>query len=85
LEGKLLEPDEVTAVFYSSVEEPQVRLAGEIEADPQWNRVVLVDGYKNSRMAEKLQVETLPCALKIRKGKVAGQLKLASAEDLKGL
>lgn len=85
LEGKLLEPEEVTAVFFSSVQEPQVRLARAIETDPQWNGVVLVDGYKNSRMAEKLRVEALPCALKIRKGTVVGRLEISSAEELKKL
>jgi thioredoxin reductase (NADPH) len=85
LEGKLLEPEEVSAVFYSSVDQAQVRLAGEIEADPQWNRVVLVDGYKNSRMAEKLQVQSLPFALKIKKGTVTKRLEISSATDLQGL
>ena len=85
LEGKLLEPEEVSAVFYSSVDQAQVRLAGEIEAEPQWNRVVLVDGYKNSRMAEKLQVQSLPCALKIKKGTVTKRLEISSATDLQGL
>jgi len=85
LEGKLLEPDEVNAVFYSSVDQAQVLLAGEIEAAPEWNRVVLVDGYKNSRMAEKLQVQSLPCALKIKKGAVAKRLAISSAAELKDL
>lgn len=85
LEGKLLEPDEVSAVFYSSVDQAQVHLAGEIEAAPQWNRVVLVDGYKNSRMAEKLQVQSLPCALKIKKGSVVKRIEISSAAELQGL
>ena len=85
LEGKLLEPDEVNAVFYSSVDQAQVLLAGEIEAAPEWKRVVLVDGYKNSRMAEKLQVQSLPCALKIKKGAVAKRLAISSAAELKDL
>lgn len=85
LEGKLLEPDEVNAVFYSSVDQAQVLLAGEIEAAPEWKRVVLVDGYKNSRMAEKLQVQSLPCALKIQKGAVAKRLAISSAAELKDL
>jgi len=85
LEGKLLDPEEVTAIFFSSVDEAQVRLAAEIEASPEWNRVVLVDGYKNSRMAEKLQVQSLPSALKIRKGEVLKRIQIRSAEELKGL
>jgi len=85
LEGKLLEPDEVDAVFYSSVDQAQVLLAGEIEAAPEWNRVVLVDGYKNSRMAEKLQVQSLPCALKIKKGAVVKRLEISSAAELQDL
>jgi thioredoxin reductase (NADPH) len=85
LEGKLLEPEEVTAVFYSSVDEAQVRMAGELETGDQWKGTVLVDAYKNSRMAEKLQVLSLPCALKIRKGTVVKRLDISSAAELQGL
>ena len=85
LEGKLMEPDEVNAVFYSSVDQDQARLAGEIEAAPEWKGIVLVDGYKNSRMAEKLQIQSLPCALKIRKGSVVKDLTVTSVSGLKDL
>ncbi len=85
IEGKLLEPENVLALFYSSIDEAQVHLAGEIENASEWDKVVLVDGYKNSRMAEKLQVESMPCALRIKKGVVAKRLAISSATELQDL
>ncbi len=55
LRGLLLDPEHVVALFFSSVDEKQMRLVDDAE---KWlaasgKRAVLVDGYRNAKMVEK--------------------------------
>jgi len=83
IQGLLLEPEQVTAFIFSSIDEPQARLASEIENSAAGKRsnVVLLDGYKNRRMVEKLGIEELPSMVEFRKGSIAGKQQVGSLEE----
>jgi thioredoxin reductase (NADPH) len=87
LRGLLLDPDHVVALFFSSVDEKQMRLVDDAE---KWlaasgKRAVLVDGYKNAKMVEKLGLAGLPLLVELRKGNVASSRTFSSAADLQSL
>ena len=71
LRSTLLEPDSVTAFFYSGADANQARLSNEAEkiAKEKGKKIPIIDGYKNNRMVGKLGV-TLPSVVEIRKGSV---------------
>lgn len=84
LRSTLLDPDHVVALFTSSVAEPQVRLAGAVE---EWSaasgkKVTLVDGYKNARMVERLNLDALPVLVELRQGTVVRRQSVGSLEDV---
>ena len=83
IQGLLLEPEQVTAFIFSSIDEPQARLASEIENSAAGKRsnVVLLDGYKNRRMVEKLGITELPSMVEFRKGSIAGKQQVGSLEE----
>jgi thioredoxin reductase (NADPH) len=83
LRATLLEPESVTAFFYSSIEADQVQLSNEAEkqAKAQGKKIPIIDGYKNSRMTQKLGV-ALPSVVEIHKGTVAKTIKVASEADI---
>lgn len=70
LRSVLIEPDHVTALFYSSIERDQVVLSDEVEAMAKkaGKKVVLVDGYRNARMVEKLGLSSLPAMVELESG-----------------
>ena len=70
LRSVLMEPDHVTALFYSSIERDQVVLSDEVEAMAKktGKKVVLVDGYRNARMVEKLGLSSLPAMVELASG-----------------
>ena len=73
LRSTLLEPDEVKAFFYSSIDEAQVKLSNAVEntAKAKGVKVPVIDGYRNARMTEKLGlVNKLPAVAVIKKGTV---------------
>ena len=73
LRSTLLEPEFVTAFFYSSIDEKQVRLSNNVEkfAKSSGFKIPVIDGYRNARMAEKLGVYAkMPAIVVLRKGVV---------------
>jgi thioredoxin reductase (NADPH) len=83
LRATLLEPESVTAFFYSSIDAGQARLSNEAEklAKTRGKKVPIIDGYKNSRMTEKLGI-TLPALVEIHKGTVVKLTKVNSEADV---
>ena len=74
LKTTLLEPDEVKAFFYSSIDQDQVKLSNcaETVAKSKGVKIPVIDGYRNARMAEKLGLsDKLPAVAVIKKGVVA--------------
>lgn len=83
LRSVLLEPERVTAFFYSSIERDQVALSDEVDgaARAAGKKVVLVDGYRNARMVEKLELPSLPAMVELVSGKTERIMPLSSAAD----
>jgi thioredoxin reductase (NADPH) len=75
----------VTAFFYSSIDANQAHLSNEAEklAKTQGKKLPIIDGYKNSRMAEKLGIASqLPAFVELRAGVVAKVTPAASEADI---
>lgn len=71
LKRKVLDPEHVHVLLYSSIQQDQVRLAGDAEEFAEGrDDLVVLDGYKNARMTEKLGVSELPALLEMRKGEI---------------
>ncbi len=73
LRSTLLDPDEVKAFFYSSIDESQVKLSNAVEnaAKSKGINVPVIDGYRNARMTDKLGLtDKLPAIAVIKKGTV---------------
>ena len=73
LRSTLLEPEEVKAFFYSSIDETQLKLSNAVEtcAKAKGVKVPVIDGYRNARMTEKLGlVEKMPAIAVIKNGVV---------------
>ena len=70
LRSVLLEPESVTAFFYSSIEREQVVLSDQIDrmARDSGKKVVLIDGYRNGKMVEKLELPALPAMVNLASG-----------------
>ena len=79
----LLEPEQVMAYFFSSIDEAQARLATKIEESTGGGtkKVVLLDGYKNKRMVEKLGITNLPVMVEFRKGTIQRSQQVGSLEE----
>ena len=87
LRSTLLEPEEVKAFFYSSIDQEQVKLSNAVEACAKAKgvKVPVVDGYRNARMTEKLGlVEKMPAVVELKKGVVAKVTTLKSEADIDG-
>ena len=85
LRTTLLEPESVTAFFYSSIDEKQVKLLGAVEdaAKAKGVKIPLIDGYRNARMTEKLELSAkMPALVELRKGAVAKVTTVASEADV---
>lgn len=85
LRSTLLEPDEVKAFFYSSIDEAQVKLSNAVEnaAKTKGVKVPVIDGYRNARMTEKLGIANqLPAIAVIRKGTVEKVTTVANESDI---
>jgi len=81
LRSVLLDPGHVTALFYSSIDREQVKLSDEVEALARdaGIKVALIDGYKNSRMVEKLSIPSLPAMVTLASGAVEKMKTLETA------
>ena len=85
LRSTLLEPEEVKAFFYSSIDEAQVKCSNSVEsfAKSKGIKVPVIDGYRNARMTEKLGLSgKLPAIAKIQKGVVAEVCEIKSEADI---
>jgi len=83
LRSTLMEPDHVVALLYSSIDEKQVQMSGELEkwCDDNGKKVAFLDGYRNARMTEKLGVSELPAMLELKKGSVLRSIRPATSEE----
>lgn len=72
LRSVLMEPGHVVAFFYSSIDGNQVQLSEKAlkEAEKMGKKLTLVDGYRNGKMVEKLQLPGMPALVELRKGDV---------------
>ncbi|MDO4785327.1 MAG: thioredoxin-disulfide reductase [Fretibacterium sp.] len=85
LRTTLLEPESVTAFFYSSIDEKQVKLSSAVEAAAKAKgvKVPLIDGYRNARMTEKLELTAkMPALVELHKGVVAKVTTVGSDADV---
>ena len=79
------EPDEVKAFFYSSIDEAQVKLSNAVEnfAKSKGVKVPVIDGYRNARMTEKLNLaDKMPAVATIKKGVVEKVVTVNSEADI---
>ena len=75
----------VTAFFYSSIDEKQVKLLKAVEDATKAKsiKIPLIDGYRNARMTEKLELSAkMPALVELRKGAVAKVTTVASEADV---
>ncbi|MBQ9596155.1 MAG: FAD-dependent oxidoreductase [Synergistaceae bacterium] len=85
LKTTLLEPEEVKAFFYSSIEQEQVKLSNCAEscAKSKGIKIPVIDGYRNARMTEKLGLAgKLPAIAVIKKGVVAEVKEVKTEADV---
>lgn len=84
LRKTLLEPEKVIALFYSSIDRDQVKLADDAaaRAENDGKKVVLIDGYKNERMSRKLHLDDLPAVVLLGSGVVKDVKTVSSVEDV---
>ena len=85
LRSTLLEPEEVKAFFYSSIDESQVKLSNAVEnfAKSKGVKVPVIDGYRNARMTEKLSLaDKMPAIATIKKGVVDKVVTVKSEADI---
>ena len=85
LKATLLEPEEVKAFFYSSIDESQVKLSNSVEnaAKAKGVKIPVIDGYRNARMTEKLGLAgKLPALATLKKGVVSEVKEIKSADEI---
>ena len=85
LRSTLLEPEEVKAFFYSSIDQEQVKCSNAVEACAKAKglKVPVIDGYRNARMTEKLGLaSSMPAVVELKKGVVAKVTTLKSEADI---
>lgn len=83
LRATLMEPKEVTAFVYSSIDAAQAKLSGDLETEfaKASKKLSLVDGYRNARMVQTLGVTDLPAIIRIESGKVVNKKKVVLPSD----
>ncbi|MDI9370668.1 MAG: thioredoxin-disulfide reductase [Synergistaceae bacterium] len=84
LRSVLFEPERVVALFYSSIDQEQVRLSDEVDTltKEKGKKVALIDGYRNKRMADKLGLEKLPALVEIVSGQIVKKSPITAAADV---
>lgn len=85
LQSVLLAPRKVFALFTSSIDEDQIKLAADAEKlkDQVGAPLALIDGYRNARMTEKLGLTELPAMVELNSGKVVRCNVVRDAENVK--
>jgi thioredoxin reductase (NADPH) len=84
LQKVLFEPERVVSLFYSSIDPEQIKLANEVEKKYA-KKVLLIDGYKNKRMCEKLGIDDLPQVAVLNKGSLVKSKAINDAQAIEGL
>ncbi len=84
LQKVLFEPERVVSLFYSSIDPEQIKLANEVEKKYA-KKVLLIDGYKNKRMCEKLGIVDLPQVVVLNKGSLVKSKAINDAQAIEGL
>lgn len=85
LKATLLEPEHVKAFFYSSIDESQVKLSNSVEAAAKAKgvKISIVDGYKNARMTDKLELASrMPVLVELNSGTVTNTITLNADSDI---
>lgn len=85
LRSTLLEPEEVKAFFYSSIDESQVKLSNSVESFTKSKglKVPMIDGYRNARMTGKLELsDKMPAIALIKKGIVEKVTTIKSESEI---
>lgn len=85
LRSTLLEPEEVKAFFYSSIDQEQVKCSNAVEACAKAKgvKVPVIDGYRNARMTEKLGLAgSMPAVVELKRGVVAKVTTLKTEADI---
>ena len=84
LQKGLFEPERVVSLFYSSIDQEQIKLANEVEKKYA-KKVLLIDGYKNKRMCEKLGIVDLPQVVVLNRGSLVKSKAINDAQAIEGL
>lgn len=85
LRSTLLEPDHVKAFFYSSIDAAQVELSNAVESAAKAKdlKIPMIDGYRNGRMTEKLDLASkMPAMVELSKGSVTKVTTVKSKADV---
>ncbi len=85
LRSVLMDPDHVLALLTSSIEQDQITLQAETEKFSKESgvKIAFIDGYKNARILEKLDIKELPALVELKKGKVVRSVKPCGVSSVK--
>lgn len=85
LRSVLIEPEHVFALLTSSIDQKQVTLQVETEkfVKESGGKIAFIDGYRNSRMVEKLGIAELPALVELKKGEIVRMVKPEDLEAIK--
>ena len=85
LRSVLIDPEEVVALFTSSIDQGQVQLqvAAEKFAKESGKKIAFIDGYRTGKMVEKLGIAKLPTIVEMRKGAMVRSAEPTTIEEIK--
>lgn len=85
LRSVLIEPDNVIALFVSSIERAQIILQSEAErySDESGKKITFIDGYRNGRILSKLGIKRLPAVVEMKEGAVVRLAEPKGIDDIK--
>lgn len=85
LRSVLIDPEHVFALLTSSIDQDQINLqvATEKYTKESGVKVALIDGYRNAKMVEKLEIKELPALIELKKGEIVRTIKPLDLEMVK--
>jgi thioredoxin reductase (NADPH) len=87
LKSTLLDPERVTAFFMSSIDPGHLALANQIESMKEWaggeKKIMIIDGHRNVRIREKLNIRELPVMVEISRGGKAREAVVKTFDEIK--
>ena len=85
LRSVLIDPEEVVALFTSSIDQGQVQLqvAAEKFAKESGKKIAFIDGYRNGKMVETLGIAQLPTIVALRPGAMVRSAEPTTIEEIK--